>query len=661
MPFFKYFPETELGIFNDGETVPIIDLFRAAAVVEDRLNEVSLYTQYTILDGARPDVVAQELYGSSELHWTFFLVNNELRDGIKMWPMSDYVLDQYVKDIHEHYGSIELTGLSQDNPYNHNLLYGLDISSPRIAIKDDRGRQYKIETYRSDRQQIGIRKGAIAEVYWSDRVDLTYKYNVAFPPYFKLKAQKGDNGAGGVCQATLNEDGTINGFRIVDFGSNYRLTPEIVSDFKPDTEAHLTFTVPQNSYGAVPELDWLSINPLKLGVNYIDSPFIEVRRAGSYDKLHIPYHIDVDTDEGTLLPDSISLTYPNQFDKNVFGQLYLSNWNIDAINGTYEQVQKGDGNNNNPYLESVLPSLYSNNNSVIYDTNTVWIKKGEYTSADFTQESGYYFIHYNDSPTSVYPMLMLRFLSSADATESNTDNFIDLKKSTIIAYTHLPYNPSQSLRHPGDVILEWIIPQNNNGYLLDPRGYETGANATHEWSDELYLSDYNSIVPGNVRSYLSYNANGYIVNQMHSQIHTLDKPINVFIPPIDVTSGNDAIQSMQSIQLVEHNDALLGTDLYSENIADFVEWDLVYSAWKSTTQDALPENHSDIFQLNREECYQDSARAKCKVSTGYSAETPQSYYEKYTAENRAKSDIRIVKPEYIRDFVREFREQIALT
>jgi hypothetical protein len=50
----------------------------------------------TIPNGERPDIMSQRLYRTSTLHWTFFLVNNFLHEGISAWPMSQEDLQQYI-------------------------------------------------------------------------------------------------------------------------------------------------------------------------------------------------------------------------------------------------------------------------------------------------------------------------------------------------------------------------------------------------------------------------------------------------------------------------------------------------------------------------------------------------------------------------------------
>lgn len=46
----------------------------------------SFYQKYTILDGDRPDILSYKLYGSTKYYWTFFLMNDHIREN--GWPFS---------------------------------------------------------------------------------------------------------------------------------------------------------------------------------------------------------------------------------------------------------------------------------------------------------------------------------------------------------------------------------------------------------------------------------------------------------------------------------------------------------------------------------------------------------------------------------------------
>ena len=72
--FFKNFPEIQYQL--DGKVVYIKDFFRKSRIEQDSVKELINYTYYELEDGERPDITADKLYGNSDLHWTFFLVND---------------------------------------------------------------------------------------------------------------------------------------------------------------------------------------------------------------------------------------------------------------------------------------------------------------------------------------------------------------------------------------------------------------------------------------------------------------------------------------------------------------------------------------------------------------------------------------------------------
>jgi len=95
MSYFRYFPLVNYT-FGD-EKLP--DAFQNIAVYSDVVDEVknniAFYQDYFIPEGERPDQTSYFLYETSTLHWTFFLMNDKLRE--KGWPLSNYDLVEKAK------------------------------------------------------------------------------------------------------------------------------------------------------------------------------------------------------------------------------------------------------------------------------------------------------------------------------------------------------------------------------------------------------------------------------------------------------------------------------------------------------------------------------------------------------------------------------------
>ena len=73
--------------FGDGESPAIFqNLTQYVDLIDQIKNNINFYEDYTIVAGDRPDTTSFRLYGSPEYYWTFFLLNDKLRES--GWPIS---------------------------------------------------------------------------------------------------------------------------------------------------------------------------------------------------------------------------------------------------------------------------------------------------------------------------------------------------------------------------------------------------------------------------------------------------------------------------------------------------------------------------------------------------------------------------------------------
>lgn len=87
MSFFNYFPIVDYKFGNEANP----DIFENIAVYADIIDQlkdnIAFYQDYTIEEGERPDQLSYKIYDNTDYHWTFFLLNDNIRES--GWPLSN--------------------------------------------------------------------------------------------------------------------------------------------------------------------------------------------------------------------------------------------------------------------------------------------------------------------------------------------------------------------------------------------------------------------------------------------------------------------------------------------------------------------------------------------------------------------------------------------
>jgi len=115
MGYFRELPELDYQSFlsnsNSSQNyLRVKNLFRRNKLRDDLQNVFTIFDKYEIVEGARPDTIAEEFYGSAELDWVVLMTANitRVRD---QWPLSNRDLYRYAENK---YG---ITGLSSVHHY----------------------------------------------------------------------------------------------------------------------------------------------------------------------------------------------------------------------------------------------------------------------------------------------------------------------------------------------------------------------------------------------------------------------------------------------------------------------------------------------------------------------------------------------------------------
>ena len=79
MAYFKNFPAIDYFFGNKTTSTRFPNLMVYADLIDQIKDDVSVYTEYNIQDGDRADQISQKLYGTTDYHWTIFLMNDDIR------------------------------------------------------------------------------------------------------------------------------------------------------------------------------------------------------------------------------------------------------------------------------------------------------------------------------------------------------------------------------------------------------------------------------------------------------------------------------------------------------------------------------------------------------------------------------------------------------
>jgi hypothetical protein len=96
--YFEKFPLLQYPV-KDGNNfryVFVRNLLRRVALSEDLMSAESVFMEYSVKDGERPEHIAERVYGDPAYHWLILLANNII-DPYHGWYMSGSALEEYIQ------------------------------------------------------------------------------------------------------------------------------------------------------------------------------------------------------------------------------------------------------------------------------------------------------------------------------------------------------------------------------------------------------------------------------------------------------------------------------------------------------------------------------------------------------------------------------------
>ena len=144
MGYFRELPDVEYQNFlsdsiSSQSYLRVKNLFRRNKLRDDLQSTFTMFDKYQIMDGARPDTVAEEIYGDSQLDWVILITAGiiNVRDE---WPLSDKELYNYSYDVYgenltdiHHYETTEVKDFTEVSGIKMNRLI---LPKGKIVDKD---------------------------------------------------------------------------------------------------------------------------------------------------------------------------------------------------------------------------------------------------------------------------------------------------------------------------------------------------------------------------------------------------------------------------------------------------------------------------------------------------------------------------------------------
>jgi len=161
MSFFKQFPTIQYDVLERGELIDMKNIFRHVDVNDLGLDGITSYTYYNVVDGERPDLVSQKLYKTPDYYWTFFILNDRLKNGLSAWPKSQQELERFITETYDTHSVVQfIPELSIEEGVNQmfNSFSGIDMTHPYIRIRRKTTNGYAlVNEYKVDLLQLFVR------------------------------------------------------------------------------------------------------------------------------------------------------------------------------------------------------------------------------------------------------------------------------------------------------------------------------------------------------------------------------------------------------------------------------------------------------------------------------------------------------------------------
>ena len=100
MTIFNNYPYTFYNFGNEIDPVIIQNLGTYVDIVDQVKDDITIYTDYNVRDGDRPDILSYKFYGDIRYYWLFFYINDHIRE--QGWPLTTQEVFEQMQKYYPH-------------------------------------------------------------------------------------------------------------------------------------------------------------------------------------------------------------------------------------------------------------------------------------------------------------------------------------------------------------------------------------------------------------------------------------------------------------------------------------------------------------------------------------------------------------------------------
>ena len=138
MGYFNYVPDFNYVDRNEGSQLGdytrVKNLFRRIKLREDVFQDITLFEKYSIRGDDRPDNVAADFYGDSNLDWLVLVCNN-IQNIQTEWPLTQRGFDSFLLEKYDTYENMNATHHYETVETKNSL--GVVMVTPGLKVPSD--------------------------------------------------------------------------------------------------------------------------------------------------------------------------------------------------------------------------------------------------------------------------------------------------------------------------------------------------------------------------------------------------------------------------------------------------------------------------------------------------------------------------------------------